>query len=62
MGLSQSQDQSRGFDKLSRVKSGHFYFFIKLSRSNDPELEVWWIDSSYFSVLFLIDLFFNLIL
>ena len=40
MGLSQSQDQSRRFDKLTRVKLGHFFIFsIKLSRFDDPDHE-----------------------
>jgi hypothetical protein len=37
MGLFQSQDQSHEFDRLTRVKSGHFLFFsIRLFRSDDP--------------------------
>jgi len=34
MRLSQSQDQSRRFDMLTRVKS--IFFFIRLSQSDDP--------------------------
>jgi hypothetical protein len=35
MRLSQSQDQSRKFDMLTRVKSNYF-FSIRLSQSDDP--------------------------
>ena len=63
MGLSQSQDQSRRFDKLTRVKLYYFFIFsIKLSRSDDPDHKFGRLTLVIFYVLFLIDFFFNLIL
>jgi hypothetical protein len=63
MGLSQPQNQSCGFDRLTRVKSDNcFYFFsIKLSRSDDPGHKFGELTQVVF-VLFLIDFVFNLII
>jgi len=53
MGLSQSQDQSRRFDKLTRVKLGHFFIFsIKLSRFDDPDHEFGGLTLVFFYVFF----------